>query len=294
MEMHQLRYLLAVAKTGNFSRAAEQCHVSQPSLSQQIQKLEDELGEKLFSRLKRRAVLTTAGEVLVPRASRILAEVDAARRDVADAANLLRGSVNLGVLPTIAPYLLPKILVPLGRECPGIEVTIHENTTAQLLNMAAACEVDFALISLPIADARFVQETLFSEELFLALPPGHRLAKKARVALGDIGQERFILMKEGHCLGDQSLGFCERNGLSPRVVLRSAQLDTIQALVLSGLGVSLIPAMACGAGTHDEPVYRSLTGTRPHRAIGLLWRKEHHHSKAAAELLRHLRKLRAK
>ena len=294
MEMHQLRYLLAVAKMGNFSRAAEHCHVSQPSLSQQIQKLEDELGEKLFSRLKRRAVLTTAGEALVPRASRILAEVDAARRDVADAANLLRGSINLGVLPTIAPYLLPQILVPLGRECPGIEVTIHENTTAQLLNMAAACEVDLALISLPIADPRFVQEQLFTEELFIALPPAHRLVKKPSVRLRDIEQERFILMKEGHCLGDQSLSFCDRNGLSPRVVLRSAQLDTIQALVLSGLGVSLIPAMACGAGSRDEPVYRSIAGTRPQRAIGLLWRKEHHHSKAASELLRQLRKLRAK
>lgn len=293
MEMHQLRYVLAVAKAGNFSRAAELCHVSQPSLSQQIQKLEDELGERLFSRLKRRAVPTAAGEALVQRASRILAEVDAAKRDVADASQLLRGSVNIGVLPTIAPYLLPKILVPLGKDCPGIEVTIQENTTAELLNKAAACEIDLAIISLPIADGRFVQETLFSEELFLALPPGHRLAKKTTVRLADIERERFILMKEGHCLGDQSLAFCDRNGLSPRVVLRSAQLDTIQALVLSGLGVSLIPAMACVTRGKDEPEYRSITGTRPRRAIGVLWRKEHHHSKAATEFLRHLRKLKA-
>src|SRR3954462_9606273 len=110
MELHQLRYLLAVAKTGNFSRAAEQCHVSQPSLSQQIAKLESELGERLFSRLKRRAVLTAAGEVLVLRANRILSEVEAARRDVADATEQVRGRVSIGVLPTIAPYLLPPVL----------------------------------------------------------------------------------------------------------------------------------------------------------------------------------------
>ncbi|MEO8350181.1 MAG: LysR substrate-binding domain-containing protein [Chthoniobacteraceae bacterium] len=289
MELHQLRYLLAVAKTGNFSRAAEQCHISQPSLSQQIAKLEAELGERLFSRLKRRAVLTSAGQALVQRATRIMAEVDAARRDVADAAEQVRGEVSIGVLPTIAPYLLPRVLALTARECPGMEVRIHEATTAQLLASAADCEIDLAIISLPIADARFIRMPLFDEELLLAVPPRHPLTKMPRVRLSDLEGERFILMEEGHCLTDQSLRFCHRNDLHPQIAFRSAQLETIQALVASGVGISLIPKLARHPKRAGQPVYLSLANPKPMRTIGVLWRKEHHHSRAAREFLRLLR-----
>ncbi len=132
MELHQLRYVAAVARTGNFSRAAAQCHVSQPSLSQQIHKLEDELGERLFDRLKSRARLTRAGETLYARADRILAEVEA-RREVGEAHALARRSVRMGVLPTIAPHLVPRILPGFGQQFPGVEVVVQEDTTAQLL-----------------------------------------------------------------------------------------------------------------------------------------------------------------
>ena len=286
MELQQLRYLLAVAKTGNFSRAAEQCHVSQPSLSQQIAKLEDELGERLFSRLKRSAVLTSAGEALVQRAGRILSEVDAARRDVADAAEQVRGKVSVGVLPTIAPYLLPRVLALTAKGCPAMEVRIHEATTEQLLASAAACEIDLAILSLPIADGRFVREALFDEELLLAVPPRHRLTKKPRVRLSDLESERFILLEEGHCLGDQSLSFCQRNDLHPQVAFRSAQLETIQALVASGVGISLIPRLAVHPKRSGQPTYISLADPKPMRTIGVLWRKEHHHSRATREFLR--------
>ena len=286
MELHQLRYLLAIAKAGNFSRAAQQCHVSQPSLSQQIAKLESELGERLFSRLKRSAVLTSAGEALVQRAARILAEVDAAHRDVADAAEQVRGKVSVGVIPTIAPYLLPRVLALTARECPGMEVHIHEATTAQLLISAAACEIDLAIVSLPITDARFIREPLFDEELLLAVPPRHPLIKKPRVRLKDLESERFILMGEGHCLTDQSLRFCQQNDLHPQVAVRSAQLETIQALVASGVGISLIPKLALHRGRAGQPVYLSLADPKPTRTIGVLWRKEHHHSRAAREFLR--------
>lgn len=291
MELHQLRYLLAVARTGNFSRAAELCHVSQPSLSQQIAKLEHELGERLFSRLKRRAVLTSAGEALVPRASRILAEVDAAHRDVADAAEKVRGRVAVGVLPTIAPYLLPRILPAVTKSCPELELVIEETTTSRLLNAAAACELDFAIVSLPIDDPRFVCETLFDEELLLAVPPRHALAAKARVRLQDLAAERFILMGEGHCLADQSIDFCERHHLHPQIAFRSAQLETIQALVGSGAGVSLIPKQAVRAKGPGQPIYLSLEKPRPKRSIAVLWRKELHHGRAAREFLEVLRRV---
>src|SRR5579863_6884051 len=133
MEMHQLRYVVAVARTGNFSRAAEQCHVSQPSLSQQIQKLEEELGQRLFDRLKRGAKPTQHGEALLPRAARILEEAEAAMREATDAQHLLRGTLTIGVLPTIAPYLLPKALAEFTGKFPGLEIVVQEDTTDQLL-----------------------------------------------------------------------------------------------------------------------------------------------------------------
>src|SRR5246127_2548271 len=154
MEIQQLRYVGAVAQTGNFSRAAEQCHVSQPSLSQQILKLEEELGERLFDRMKRHVRLTAHGEGFLPRALKILEEVDVAKREASDAQKLLRGRLIVGVLPTIAPYLLPEVLVLFARKFPGVEIVVHEDTTAQLLKLAQACEIDFALASRPIQDER--------------------------------------------------------------------------------------------------------------------------------------------
>src|SRR5579862_4151827 len=168
MEMHQLQYVVAVARTRNFSRAAEQCHVSQPSLSQQIQKLEDELGERLFNRMKREAKLTSHGEAFLHRALKILEEVDAAKREATDATNLLRGKVTLGALPTIAPYLLPGAMAAFTKKFPGVEIVVQEDTTARLLKLALACEIDFALASRPIHDERLEVKDLFSEELLLA------------------------------------------------------------------------------------------------------------------------------
>jgi LysR family hydrogen peroxide-inducible transcriptional activator len=290
MELHQLRYVLAVGRAGNFSRAAEMCHVSQPSLSQQIQKLEEELGERLFTRLKREAVPTAAGRALLERAARILREVEEAQRELNDFRTEVRGTVNLGVLPTIAPHLLPQVMVQLRREFPAIEVTVHENTTTTLLAKAAACELDFAVLSLPIVDDRFAVETLFNEELLLAVPPKHKLAKRRQVKLEDVEEEPFILLQEGHCLGDQALKFCDRHKCHPPVIFRTAQLETIQALVATGMGVSLIPKMACQKDRAHQPVYLSLADPKPQRAIAVLWRKEHAPGRAARAVLAVMRK----
>jgi LysR family hydrogen peroxide-inducible transcriptional activator len=259
--------------------------VSQPSLSQQIQKLEQELGERLFTRLKRRAVPTPAGLALMERAARILREVEEAHRDAADSRTEVGGTVNLGVLPTIAPHLLPQVMLRLRREFPAIEVIVHENTTTSLLAQSAACELDLAVVSLPIPDDRFTIETLFTEELLLAVPPQHKLAKRRQVKLGDVEAEPFILLQEGHCLGDQALRFCDRQKCHPPVIFRTSQLETIQALVAAGIGVSLIPHVACQSDRTRQPVYISLAEPRPQRAIAVLWRKEHPPGRAARALL---------
>lgn len=289
MELQQLRYVLAVARTGNFSRAAEQCHVSQPSLSQQIQKLEEELGEPLFDRLRQRAQLTPVGAAFVHRARRILDEVESAGREAREAKELASGTVCVGALPTIAPYLLPAVVGRFAALFPGVQIVVQEDTTARMLVMLAEGEVDFAIVSLPITDLRYDMETLFEEELLLAIPPRHRLARRKAITLAELEAERFILMKEGHCLGDQVLDFCHRQDFRPTVSCRSAQIETVQALVAAGLGVSLVPRMACDSGPVKRPVYRPLADARPRRTVIALWLRQRPPGRAAREFLKCLR-----
>ena len=286
MEMHQLRYVVAVARAGNFSRAAEQCHVSQPSLSQQIQKLEEELDQRLFDRMKRAVKLTPAGDAFLPHAVRILDEADAAKREATDARHLLRGTLAFGALPTIAPYLLPEAMAKFIEKFPGVQIIVEEDTTARLLARAHRYEIDFALASEPIQDDRFEVRELFAEELLLALAPGHPLTRKRVVSANDLDSERLIVMKEGHCLGDQVLRFCDRRNVRPNISFRSAQLETIQALVRSGLGISLIPVMASRSKRADRLVYRSLLSPRPERKIVAVWPKQRPPGRAAGEFLK--------
>ncbi len=286
MELHQLRYAVAVARAGNFSRAAEQCHVSQPSLSQQIHKLEDELGERLFDRLSRQARLTPVGQRFLDRAARVLEELDIALREARAEKELTQGRAVLGVLPTIAPYLLPEVISAFSRQFPGVEIVVHEDTTARLLNLAAAGDADLLLASLPIKDPRFEVCRLFTEELLLALPADHPLASKRTISTDDLERERFILMQEGHCLGDQILRFCTRRDFHPQVSCRSAQIETVQALVQAGLGISLIPKMARRPDNAGHPVYRSLCAPRPARTIVALWLRQRPPGRAVKEFLK--------
>ncbi len=231
MELHQLRDFVAVANVGNFHEAAKRCHVSQPSLSRAIQRLEAEIGEQLFVRLKRRVILTPGGQMLHHRAKRIIGEMEEIKRDLSETKGLRRGTVSIGVLPTIAPYFLPRAVSQFTEACPSLEIVIHEDITADLLHLVDACELDLALVSLPVDDDLLEKRVLFTEELLLAVPSKHPLAVKEKVRLSDLEKERFILMKDGHCLGDQVLGFCNRNNLHLQVVLSSSQIETIPDLL---------------------------------------------------------------
>src|SRR5262249_25096336 len=202
MEMHQLRYFVAVANTGSFSRAADKCHVSQPSLSQQIQKLERGLGQRLFDRLGRRALLTDAGRLLLERAEAILETVDDAQRRLRDADDHQGGRLSVGAIPTIAPYLLPLVLPGFLEKSPRVELTIQEDVTQHLLAAVVAGDLDLALVALPVDDDRVQSEALFTEPLLLTVARTHRLAKQRRITLDDFSTERFILLNELHCLSD--------------------------------------------------------------------------------------------
>ena len=286
MELHQLRYFLAVARTRNFSRAAEQCYVAQPSLSQQIMKLEAELEEKLFERTKREVTLTPAGEVLRAHAERVLEEVDLARDGVRELRGLVRGRVTLGALPTVAPYFLPQRLWAFSAKFPSVEVVVHEDTTLQLAAAVLAKEIDVALVSLPVERPGLVAEEFFDEKLLVALPTAHALVKKKRLTLDDLECEAFILMKEGHCLAGQALQFCRLNGFAPRVSFRSAQIETVLAFVAKGWGISVVPEMACMRATPGVR-YRALAGMT--RSIGIIRREARELSHAGRALVEFLR-----
>lgn len=291
MEVHQLRYFLAVARAANFSRAAEACRVAQPSLSQQIMKLEDELGERLFERTKREVSLTPAGERLRAHAQRVLDELDAARASVRDAGAAVRGRVALGALPTVAPYFLPGRLREFAEAFPEVEVVVHEDTTERLARAVLEKEIDLALVSTPVERRGLEAVRLFDEPLLIALPEGHALARKRRLAVEDLEAEPFILMQEGHCLAGQALAFCRVRGFAPRVSFRSAQIETVRAFVAAGWGVSVVPEMACPAERAGELAggaeaggvrYRPLEGLR--REIGFIRREGAARTRAAEAL----------
>ncbi len=274
MELHQLRYFVAVAELGHFTRAAERCFVAQPSLSQQIGKLERELGKPLFDRLGRVVRLTEAGRTLYEQAVTILASVEEAKRQVAGGAGEQAGVVSVGAIPTVAPFLLPGLASAYQRSHRGSRVIIYEDLTAHVIENCLRGELDVGVLALPVSDPRLHVEALFEEELLLALPAGHPLTKKRKVTVEDLNGQAFILLSEMHCLGEQIVSFCNQESCSPFMVCRSAQLLTVQELVSVGHGVSLLPEMACQHDRQSRRVYRRLSGTAPTRTLGMVWHKQ--------------------
>jgi LysR family hydrogen peroxide-inducible transcriptional activator len=244
MEFHQLRYFCAVADTGSFSRAAEQSHVAQPSLSQQIMKLEDELGARLFDRLGRSVRMTDLGKALLPRARAVLREVEAAHSDVAERKDSLAGPVNVGVIPTVAPYFLPALLTSFAAAFPLVRLTVVEEITPVLLERLRGGTIDVAILALPVRGHEFEATPLLTEPLFAALSRQHALARRRTLSLRDLRKEPFLLLRDGHCFRDTVVAACDRARLSPQVVFESGQFSSLLSLVSTGLGVSVVPKMA--------------------------------------------------
>jgi LysR family hydrogen peroxide-inducible transcriptional activator len=244
MELHQLRYFCAVAEAGSFSRAAEQSHVSQPSLSQQIMKLEGELGARLFDRLGRSVRLTDVGKTFLPRARSVLRELEAARGDVVERKDSIGGPVTVGVIPTVAPYFLPPLLTSFSRKFPQAELTIVEEITPVLLERLRASAIDVAILALPIRGHEFEAAPLLTERLFAALPKSHKLARHRSLSLKDLRSEPFLLLRDGHCFRDTAVAACDRARLHPQVVFESGQFSSLLSMVGAGMGVSIVPEMA--------------------------------------------------
>lgn len=289
MEMHQLKYFLAVAETGSFSRAAERCYVSQPSLSQQIIKLEQEIGQPLFDRAGRRVMLTQAGKTLLEHARTILMTVENATKQLKSADEKTNVHLAVGVIPTIAPYILPKVIGSFLKNRPNVELVIQEDYTQRLITALCEGEIDVAIMALPISNDQLAVETLGTDDLLLALPRGHRLTKKRRVKTTDVRDERFVLISEMHCLGEQVASFCRQHEFQPSVVCRSAQISTVQALVALDQGISLLPAMARDSYKNSKLVYCEFGDDKPSRTIVAVYHRHRYRIPQAREFVEAVR-----
>jgi LysR family hydrogen peroxide-inducible transcriptional activator len=277
MELSQLRYFAKAAELGNFTRAAEACLVSQPSLSQQILKLEDEIGQPLFDRVGRTVRLTEAGRLLKQRVDQAVKLLDDAKRELRDEGDA--GHLVVAAIPTIAPYLLPSLVADFSKRCPRAEIDIVEDVTAGILRRCHQGEVDLAVVALPIPGDALQITPLFSEELLLAMSADHPLAQKPRIRLRDLTEVPFILLADAHCLTGSALSFCHSRGFQPIMTSRVNQIATVLELVALGHGVSLIPAMARAADSSAARCYRSLAGQRPTRTIGMIWNQHRFQTK---------------
>lgn len=284
MEVHQLRYILAIAEAGNFTRAAARCFVAQPSLSQQVAKLEDELGHKLFHRLGRRAVPTDAGRLFLERARRILAEIDDAVKAVRDDPQL-GGTISVGAIPTLAPYLLPGLIARCRRAMPNLQVFVREGFRADLVDSLLRGELDAALISLPLEDRRLSIQTIHSEPLLLAVARQHPLAQLPRVTAADLAGQTFVMLGDSSSLAQQIQGFCGLSDISPRIDYRCVQVATLKSLVKLGLGITILPRVSRHVTDGEDLVYRELSGRAPKREIAVVRHLQRYQSRGVEQFL---------
>src|SRR5271156_918483 len=287
MELHQLRYFCAVAETGSFSRAAEQSHVSRPSLSQQIMKLEDELGARLFDRLGRSVRLTDLGKTFLPRARAVLRELEAAKGDVVERKDSVAGPLCVGVIPTIAPYFLPPQLTSFTRQFPQAQLTVVDEITPVLLDRLRASTVDVAILALPIRGHEFDTFPLLTERLFAALPKKHALASRRSLSLKDLRKEPFLLLRDGHCFRDTAVAACDRARMNPQIIFESGQFSSLLSMVGAGMGVSIVPEMAVEKSARCR--YVKIADESATRTIAALVLRGRSLSRAHLGFLEHLR-----
>jgi LysR family hydrogen peroxide-inducible transcriptional activator len=287
MEIHQLRYFCAVARTASFTRAAEREHIAQPSLSQQIRKLEEELGSQLFDRLGRAVRLTTSGQALLPRAEEILRRLSEARLEVQECSNDECGKLVVGSIPTIAPYYLPSCLSDFSRNYPGVAFRVVEEITRDLLERVHQGTVDLAIVALPLQGEHGSRFELFRERLYLVVPENHRLASAQVASLEEVADDPFLLLKDGHCFRQNTLSACARARIKPNVVFESGHFASILAMAAAGAGVSVVPEMAVEPQAHC--CFIPLADEKAIRRVAVVQTKQHFRSRAHRAFLKYLR-----
>lgn len=272
LSMRHLRYFEALARTGHFGRAAEDCAVTQPALSMQVKELEDLIGARLVERGPRQIRLTAMGEEFAARARDILRAVDDLQDLARASAGPLSGRLRIGVIPTVAPYLLPQVITALAARHPGLDLRPREAVTRRLTGDLVEGRLDCAILALPVSEPALHEEDLFSEEFVLVRP----LADADRPVPDAEGlrEMRLLLLEEGHCFREQALSFCKAETVLPRDLMEGSSLATLVQMVGAGIGVTLIPEMALAIETRSAAVSLArLAAPRPSRRIGMIWRR---------------------
>ncbi|WP_025692240.1 LysR family transcriptional regulator [Paenibacillus zanthoxyli] len=286
MELRQLLYVLQIANERNFSRAAEKLHIAQPSLSQQLSKLEKELGVMLFQRNTSTVELTHAGRKFVDQAQIIIDAVELLRQEMNDISELRTGRVVVGSMPITGAHLLPHVLPVFKRKYPEIDITLLEDSSMNLEKLTASGQTDLSLLSLPLEIPALAYENLGEERIDLAVPPQHPLAARAstgiRTAMEELKGESFIVLKEGQGFRKMTMNLCREAGFEPSIVFESNNMETIQSLVAAGMGVTLVPRFISRAPRSEfVPVYLPLAEPVPSRTLVVAYRRGRYLSKAA-------------
>lgn len=292
MTLRDLEYFVALAETRHFGRAAERCHVTQPTLSMQIAKLEQELGVKLFERDKRRVSLTDAGRQILPRASTVLDGVNEIREVSRGATGGLAGPLYLGVIPTVGPYLLPHLLPELRAIYPDVKLFLREEMTDQLVEQLQHSALDAAILSLPLDAPDLDYTVFFREELVAGLPKEHVLARKTRIAMKDLAGEPILLLEEGNCMRDQTLNLCRGSKPADPQSYRASSIESLRQMVSAGMGCTFLPKLSTiGPFAAASPIaIRPLHSPTPRRDIALVYRKTYPKAGSLKELAKALRK----
>lgn len=292
MTLTELRYVVAVAETRHFGRAAGRCFVSQPSLSASVKNLEEELGVTLFERGKRGVFLTEAGEQIVAQARRALEEAERVKSVARQGRDPLKGVLRLGMIHTIAPYLLPDLVAALRRAAPEMPLDVEENTTANLDRMLKAGELDAVVLALPY-DGPGIETVALYEEAFRVLAPArHALARRKSVAVEELDAGELLLLPVGHCFRDQVLDACHEFSRPPEAGRQGNSLETLRSMVASGLGVTVLPATALTA-RHANALVKAVPFSEPCpvRRVALASRRGFHRPAALAKLVGAIRGL---
>jgi len=279
MDTQRIKYFLSVYQKGSFSRAAIACHISQPSLSNQIIKLENEVGGTLFTRDRNGVTLTELGEGFLPHAQAIMSAVINAYEFTEHTQSVLQRPIRIGAIPTIAPYLLPSLLECIKKHHPEAEFDILEDTTSAQLEAFRNRQLDFSLISPPTElDPQLTHLDLLQDELLLTLPEDHPNSDDSAVKLSDLTRDHLILLNDEHCLSQQTRTYCKSVGAQAAVSVRSSQISTLLGFVETGLGYTFTPSLACPTFQNRRVTYHSLSPTPYHRLIRLAWHRDNESS----------------
>lgn len=275
MNLRDLRYLVALSEQKHFGQAASACFVSQPTLSTQIRKLEDELGVALVERAPRKVMLTPIGHDIAERARRIVHDVEQIKESARRSKDPEAGTVRLGMFPTLGPYLLPHAVPRLRARFPQLELLLVEEKSDVLLARLREGRLDAGLLALPVHDGQLHAEFLFEEAFVLAVPEAHPLAQRDSLSLQELSTQKLLLLEDGHCLRDQALDVCRMAGASDKGAFEATSLETLRQMVAANVGVTLLPMLAT-----KPPVARSdsihlldFNDSRPSRRIAMVWRK---------------------